>query len=413
MDLKKLAKRISQARKRVGLSQERVEQILGMAQKAMSRIESAERLVSTLELDKLAKLFHMSIQDFFEDKESDDEEFIIALHRATPSLEKSFKFQNEVDRCIQICKKGAFLEQILNLPLKQRSVSYSFKNPNNVLEAIRQGEQAAKEERSRFGIGKLPIFDLVELISSQGIWCASTDLPSEMSGLFLHHSSFGRAILINANHARFRQRFSYAHEYAHALFDSDHKILVSDAKNASDLIETRANAFAAAFLLPEEGISEMIKSFNKGNVSRTIFAISDLADQGVLEEKIRQSVGKQKLTSYDLALISHRFGVSYQACVYRLHSLRFLSQKQREELLEEETQAKKYLKTLNLVDEFEQVDKRSFWQKELKTYMFRLIIEAYRQEKISRGLLMELCNLVDLPAVAVLELAQNEQDNNL
>ena len=76
----------------------------------------------------------------------------------------------------------------------------------------------------------------------------------------VQHHSIGLGILVNAAHSRARKRFSYAHEFAHALMDREAEITVSSAENASQLIEKRANAFAAAFLMPRGGIAEALRN---------------------------------------------------------------------------------------------------------------------------------------------------------
>ena len=217
-----------------------------------------------------------------------------------------------------------------------------------------------------------------------------------------HHPSMGIAILVNANHVRSRQLFSYAHEYAHALFDRDRAISISTAENAVEFIEKRANAFAAAFLIPSEGVAEMMRSIDKGRSSRTHLSIFDVATEKVVEAEDRQLASAQKISPQDVALIANTFGVSYQATVYRLHSLNYLSQKEREALLLEESKGKDYLRILDL----EKPEKSIHPQRELKPRISRLMIEAYRCEKISRGRFMELSKLLKLPGEKLLEIAE-------
>ena len=255
----------------------------------------------------------------------------------------------------------------------------------------------------------MPILDIIDLLSTQGIWCVAAHLPTEMSGLFLYHSSIGKVILVNASHGNSRQRFSYAHEYAHALFDTDHQVLISDTKNSFELIEKRANSFAAAFLMPEEGITQILDSLNKGRSSRTFSSVYDVSTQGSIETEERQSSKNQKISPQDIAFIAYRFGVSYQATVYRVHSLKYLSQKEREELLENENKGRDYLRLLDHEDP-ERVDKAPSLQRELRTYISRQVIEAYRQEMISRGRVIELSKLLNLPPQALLELSNPEDE---
>lgn len=408
MDKNELGKKIQQERKKRGLTQEKVEKRIGLPQKAMTRIEAGERAPSTLELAKLAELFHIPIGDFL-NGEAVNEDPLIALHRAAPGLEKDPAIREEVNRCVRLCSEGISLEKLLDQPTRQRVLFSAFEKPSTPIEAIRQGEQAAKEERRRLGMGNIPIRDIIELLTSQGIWCASTNLPSEMSGLFLYSSSVGMVILVNATQVSARQRFSYAHEYAHALFDADHQVLVSNSANSSELLEKRANSFAAAFLMPEEGIAEIMYFLNKGLASRTSFSIFDVSTQGVIETDKRQSAKNQKISPQDAAFIAYRFGTSYQATVYRLHSLRYLSQIEREDLLEQEGKGKDYLRLLGLEDA-EQNGKSATLQRELRVYISRLVIEAYRQEKISRGRVIELSKLLNLPPQDLLELANIDNE---
>lgn len=408
MDQKKLGNRIRQEREQAGLTQDAVEKTLGFAQKAITRIEAGQREVSTLELSKLAALFHIDVADFFNKSNLSDESSLVALYRLVPGLEKDPKIQAQVARCLHLCREGALLEKLLGLRNTQAVLSYPFPCPKNALEAIEQGEQAAIEERRRLGIGNFPIYDIVEILASQGIWSTSTELPKEISGLFLYHPSIGMTILINASHSRSRQCFSYAHEYAHALFDSKRNVIVSSADSASDLIEKRANAFAAAFLLPSEGVFEKIKKLGKGVASRSNLAIFDVATDSVIDIESRHKASSHRLTSQDVALIAHHFGVSFQAMVYRLHSLRAVSLKEREELLASERAGCEYLRMLHFFEDLEEPTKKPFPQRELKAYISHLIIEAYKHEKITRGRLQELCKMLELKSNVLLDLIEHQ-----
>jgi hypothetical protein len=149
----------------------------------------------------------------------------------------------------------------------------------------------------------------------------------------------------------------------------------------------------------------MMQTLGKGGASRTDFAIFDVATGGAIEAEERLIASRQKIAPQDIALIAHQFGLSYQAVVYRLHTLRYISQKEREPLLKDELQGKSYLRMLGL-NNLDKTEKNSTDQRELKTYILRLIIEAYQCEKISRGRLMELSRLLSLPGQEILEMAQ-------
>lgn len=60
------------------------------------------------------------------------------------------------------------------------------------------------------------------------------------------------------------------------------------------------------------------------------------------------------------------------------------------------------------LNDLDKTEKSSIHQRELKTYISRLVIEAYQCEKISRGRLMELCRLLSLPGQEILAIADKD-----
>ncbi|BEP62336.1 XRE family transcriptional regulator [Variovorax sp. V213] len=81
---------------------------------------------------------------------------------------------------------------------------------------------------------------------------------SNISGLFIAHPVAGKCALVNYSEDIYRQRFSAAHEMAHAIFDADIGVSVSfERADASDLVETRANRFASCYLLPPAFLSKL------------------------------------------------------------------------------------------------------------------------------------------------------------
>ena len=168
-------------------------------------------------------------------------------------------------------------------------------------EAIQQGKSIADAERKRLDLGNRPVSDMSRLIQTQGIWASGVEFPDDISGLFLSHSSIGMAIFANLTQSRNRKRFSYAHEYAHALMDRDTQVAVSQATNSSELVEKRANAFAAAFLMPAGGIAALLEDFDKGKPSRSGHIIFDAATAEQIVIRSRSNAHEQSITYYDVA----------------------------------------------------------------------------------------------------------------
>lgn len=402
MNPTELTRRLRQARELAGFSQQQAADALSAPRTAVTQIEGGNRAVSTLELTKLAALYGRPVTWFFSEAD-EDEDVLVALHRAAPGIAQSPEIRCEVDRCVALYREGAVLERLLSRESLSGLPTYPERVPRSQGEAIAQGQRVAEEERRRLGLGAAPIADMAELIAGQGVWASGADLPDGMSGLFLCHPEIGLAILVNAAHVRARKRFSYAHEYAHALLDRDRTVTVSSADNAGELVEKRANAFAAAFLMPAEGIALILKSLDKGQPSRIEQTVFDAATGGCIESQLRQAPRSQQITYQDAATIAHHFGVSYQAAVYRLRSLRTLSHPECEELLGLEQTGRSYLRFLDMLDDLEGREPKP--ARELRSQIVQLAIEAYRREEISQGRLLELSRALDLSGETMLDLA--------
>ena len=81
---------------------------------------------------------------------------------------------------------------------------------------------------------------------------------SSISGLFIMHPTAGRCALVNYSEDIYRQRFSAAHEMAHAIFDADQEASVSYASpHGFDKREIRANRFASCYLMPPEFLKKL------------------------------------------------------------------------------------------------------------------------------------------------------------
>lgn len=405
IDGNELARRLRQARDEAGISQQAAADAIGVHRTSVTQLETGNRSVSTLELTKLAALYGRPITWFLSEREAEEDDVLVALHRAT-GLESDPASRRQIDRCIALCREGVSLEGMLGHAARSGPPSYAEPVPQTAWDAIAQGQHVADEERRRLNLGVRPIDDVVGLIAEQGVWASGAGLPANMSGLFLRHASIGLAILVNARHARARRRFSYAHEYAHALLDRERTVTVSSADNAAEFVEKRANAFAAAFLMPRGGVAEMLVALDKGQPSRVDESVFDAATGGHFDAQLRPAPRSQRITYQDAAMLAHRFGASYQAAVYRLLSLRHVSRAECDQLLAQETVGKDYLQALDMFDDLEGEENNSLADRELRSRVAGLAIEAYRREEISRGRLLDLGKTLGIPGAKLVALAE-------
>ncbi len=401
-----LGKRLREARDNCRISQQTAADVLGVPRSAISLMESGNRSVSTLELAQLAELYKWPVADFFGEEIEREDDPLVALHRIAPGLDAHPAVSEQVAHNLSICRDGFELEQMLGRSQLAWPPTYNLPASRSAGQAVAQGEQVAGQERQRLGLGNAPIADMADLISSQGIWASGVNLPGEMSGLFLRHASIGMAILVNFGHVRARKRFSYAHEYAHALMDRDRTITVSTRQNASEFIETRANAFAAAFLMPLGGVEEALRTMDKGYPSRQEQTVFDVAGAGRISAERRPVPGSQVIGYQDVAMIAHHFGVSYQAATYRLRGLDIVSHAQCNELLALEQTGKDFLSFLKMLNDLDSQEDKAQRDRELKSQVVHLAVEAYRREEISRGRLLDISKNLGLSGRKLAELAE-------
>ncbi|MXY50130.1 MAG: ImmA/IrrE family metallo-endopeptidase [Gemmatimonadetes bacterium] len=410
MDLRELGQRLRYAREFRGLSQQATAKAIGVTRTAITQMESGNRSVSTLELSKLAECFRRPISYFFQET-TEEEDILISLYRIAPNLKSNRAIRNRVGQCLDLFREGLAMKKILGIESRAGLPVYDIQPPRTRGDAITQGNKAATEERRRLGIGESPIHNITELIVSQGIWASDAKLPQEMSGLFVNHSSFGLAIVVNSDHSRGRKQFSYAHEYAHALMDRDGNLAVSSRENSSELVEVRANAFAASFLMPAGGVYEELKDLDTDFPYQRVHTVYDAARGEPLEGVIRTSPSSRGVTYKDVAKIAHRFGVSYQAALYRMKSLRIVSDQEMDRQMALEDLGKEFLNELSDSESVERRDLKKPSDRELRFEVAGLAIEAFRRDCISQGRLLELSKLLKIDGQQFIDFALKARGN--
>jgi Zn-dependent peptidase ImmA (M78 family)/transcriptional regulator with XRE-family HTH domain len=402
-DAVQLGNNLRAARERRGLSQQQVAEAMNLPRTAVTNIESGNREVSTLELTRLADLYHIAPASLLSPEFSEDAS--VVLLRALQKASISEEITQAIEDVRDLCHEGAALRRILGGEFEE-----SLPNCNSRIgspsEAVRQGDIVAREERRRLGLGNAPVGNITSLIGGQGVWVAACSLPDDMSGLFLNDKSDGLAILINSKHAAVRRRFSYAHEYGHALFDRGEPVRLTQQSNASELVEKRANAFAAAFLMPADGVEDQLRQLDKGRPSRQAQIVYDVATDRESEVEIRPRPGSQSITYQDVAIIARNFGVSYEAAVWRLKSLGHLGSADTKTLIERKDSGKSFMKLLKYQEWDEREIPADEREQELRSQLAWLGVEAYRREEISQGRLRELAGKLQVHAGELIELAE-------
>jgi Zn-dependent peptidase ImmA (M78 family) len=130
---------------------------------------------------------------------------------------------------------------------------------------------------------------------------------SNISGLFVRHPIAGKCILVNYSEDVYRQRFTAAHEVAHAILDDDQDVIVSFTGDKRNLSEIRANVFASQYLMPPD-LLKMIPSPEKWDQQKAVEWASKLKvstqslgyalkDAGLISEKQEEEIIKAKVSA--------------------------------------------------------------------------------------------------------------------
>ena len=335
LDRETVARILRTARENRGLSQQAVAKKLRVSRTLIAQIELGNRPVTDDELLQFANLYGRTLVEFKGTQVSEgDDPVTAALLKLAPELATD-DMQTRIHAVLGPLLQASRLEGLLERPAEIRPPVYSLPAPRTASDAIAQGEQIADQERQRLGIRHAPITDLPRLIADQSVRVFAFELPEHVSGLFVKHASVGAAIVVNTAHTAVRRRFFMAHGYAHALFAGVFKVCKDT--NSKELIEQRAHAFAAAFLLPSSGVEETVRRFGKGGGSRNVQWVFDGATDRAVRAEQRSAPGSQAITYVDAVSIAQRFGAAYNLTVSRLLGLGLISEADNERLLKRRT----------------------------------------------------------------------------
>ena len=176
------------------------------------------------------------------------------------------------------------------------------------------------------------------------------------------------------------------------LLDRHRTGILSHVRDRGNLMEVRANAFAAAFLMPPEGVRAYVRGLEKGHLSRNRVDTFDEAAPIRVERRFEGE--SQELQMHDVVRLADHFRVSCTAMLYRLKALKLLSHGNHQRLLAEDRAglARTLRRVLDLPEPEHAVERTRF-----RSRFLALAIEAFARGKISPAKLDELGALVHVP----------------
>ena len=356
-DLSDLAERLVAARKGAGVTQDTAAAHLNLSRPTFIAIEKAARRPRPEELIKLATLYKSSVnsllrqetqppklqphlRSMFNSNPEDQEELEMAIAKLTGFVDDYLFLEKKLDA-----------QPVTNFPPRIRA-------PVGPVE--RFAEHCAQEERARLNLGAhSAVYTLRKVLEDIGVHVFLDALPSKLAGLYVFVPDFGYCILVNKLHPRERRRWTTAHEYGHFLLDRD-KPGVDYLRPVQRKPENErfADAFAAAFLMPEAGVQ---RRFYEEVESKSDFNVGDLC----------------RMAEY--------FAVSLMAMTLRLESLSLIRRGSWDSIKESGV-AIKDLRRQSGVQDQPDLDSAETFPDRYKL----LAIQAWASEKISIGTLAKL-----------------------
>jgi Zn-dependent peptidase ImmA (M78 family)/transcriptional regulator with XRE-family HTH domain len=389
------------------MTQEDVAHHVHLSRSSIVQMELGNPTVTSLELDLLAYLYGRDIREFLaEDFREDDA--LVAVFRRHPEVAQHAEVVEALRTCLALGREVTNLEQQLGMDRDPRLLpTYSVPGPRSKWDAVQQGRHLAEEERRRLGLGIAPLTHITDLLATQGVRTAQVDLPEDISGLMLCEPHVGPFMVANRQHHVLRRRFSYAHEYAHVLLDRERRGTISRTSERNQLLEVRANTFAAHVLMPDDGVHQFMASLGKGSPGRQQAEVFD--ESGVVYALARAQPQSQDVQMYDVVLLAHHFGTSRLTALYRLRNLGYLTEAELAHLVEQEaTGVDTEVASLLTVPEIDREAARNAFQQRF----LRLGLEAWRRDKITRAKLVELARMVEVSSTEFAPVLQDVALNN-
>lgn len=253
IDLNTLGSKLSKYRGQLSESIDEVASATGINPARLSAIEGGAIEPTGDEVLILADHYRCDYKFFISNEQVAPFEQTETLYRAHGG-DFSKSDRRAVQDFLYLCETEAFLMQELG----SAGIDFTFAPAGNNFK--RNGEQAAAALRLALGYSDQMVpRDVYAEFRKFGVHVFRRKLGnSNISGLFIMHPVAGKCALVNYSEDVYRQRFSAAHEMAHAIFDADQVASVSYMRtDGKDYREIRANRFASCFLMPPDFLSKL------------------------------------------------------------------------------------------------------------------------------------------------------------
>ncbi len=356
-DIKLFANKLKRYREQFQVTIEELSKATGISIENLKAYENAEKTPSGDDILILADYYKCDYKFFISNERTapfDQTEGLFRLHGNEISKIDRWAIQEFL--FLSDCE--SFLQETLGI---SSSIKFNFEKKGKIFK--KHGEEAAKSLRNQLGYSKNQIpFNIFQDIRKMGIHVFRRKLEnSNISGLYVKHPSAGKCILINYVEDIYRQRFTAAHELAHALLDDDQDFVISYTKwDKNDLKEIRANAFASCFLLPQSLLQ----------------SIADVHDWNTEKAKFWANKLKVSTTALAIALKNYKL-IDYKN--FQIIQSAKVPQKSKKDPELPDSLSSKF-----------KAKKKTLLEQGLSSYYVKLCVSAYQQNIITAARMAEM-----------------------
>ncbi|MRT31996.1 ImmA/IrrE family metallo-endopeptidase [Herbaspirillum sp. CAH-3] len=252
--------RFSLARRRRGMRKRELSESIGVSERSVSAYEKGEQEPESATLKRIAEALGFPVAFFFG---PDPDEL-------SPDI-ASFRSMSKMSARQRDSALGAgsiallldeWIEERFNLPAQdlpdlgrdpdslttlQAQEKYEENIPFPTAQTAHHPEAAAEALRSHWGLGELPVKNMVMLLESKGIRVYSLAIDAKEVDAFSMWYGGKPFIFLNTFKSAEHCRFDAAHELGHLVL---HRHGLSQGPE----LEREANAFASAFLMPRKSV---------------------------------------------------------------------------------------------------------------------------------------------------------------
>ena len=369
--IESVASRVKSAVSQSGMTQAQLADAVGMDPTSLSKALSGKRGLSSLELARIAETLQVPIASLLETPSSRD---VRMAARSQPGRDTAVNAA--VERAFALAEVDSLLVDL------GRSGG---KSPLPLTDAI---DDARYEQMKPWQQGDYLAKCLRDLLDDEDIeefasFCekrlsvdvAVEALPSGLDGLSLARGDY-RLILVSSSIPATRQRYTIAHELGHlAAGDHDDELVIDEnmySKKTPE--ETRANAFAASFLMPEKSLL--------------------------------RHIGAAGVSDATVGRLLARYKVSPMALAYRLHNAGHIDARRRDEIAQ--TSADTALRASGFADEYQR-QIQDFNSRRMPYGLAERVSDAYAAGEVGVTVFSTVTNL-DASALSDLEYSQPYDD---